>query len=94
MNKKPNPELINSESPEWTEEIFVQAAHSLARVSAGFLEKFIEGATDSFAYIVEALRGEPCNLAQSLEQGRKLVLQHCHAYRVKRFYPSHQQLTK
>jgi uncharacterized protein (DUF4415 family) len=25
MNKKPNPELIDSENPEWTEEMFVQA---------------------------------------------------------------------
>jgi uncharacterized protein (DUF4415 family) len=25
MNKKPNPELIDSENPEWTEEMLVQA---------------------------------------------------------------------
>jgi hypothetical protein len=41
MNKKPNSELIDSENPEWTEEMLVQAAHSLARVSTGFLEKLI-----------------------------------------------------
>ena len=25
MNKKPNPELIDSDNPEWTEEMFAQA---------------------------------------------------------------------
>jgi hypothetical protein len=43
---------------------------------------------DIFQYIVDALRGERCTIANSPEHGRQLALQHSHTYRAKRFYQS------